>query len=89
MSPLYMIKSRVAREVGKGGRETSKPTGVRHASLLMQTAGTSCSKIKHLIFYCAEHPSKKHMNFSLPLQKDWPKDLRGVHKSLYRALVLK
>lgn len=57
MSPLYMIKSHGARE--EGGREPNKPTGVRHAILLTQTAGTSCSQIKHLNFYWAEQPRKK------------------------------
>lgn len=67
MSPLYMIKSHGARE--RGGREPNKPTGVRHAILLTQTAGTSCSQIKHLNFYCAEEPSKNCRKSSLPLLK--------------------
>lgn len=67
MSPLYMIKSHGAWE--GGGREPNKPTGVRHAILLTQTAGTSCSQIKHLNFYCAEQPRKNCRKSSLPLPK--------------------
>lgn len=67
MSPLYMIKSHGAWE--GGGREPNKPTGVRHAILLTQTAGTSCSQIKHLNFYCAEQPRKNRRKSSLPLQR--------------------
>lgn len=80
MSPLYMIKSHGARE--QGGREPNKPTGVRHAILLTQTAGTSCSQIKHLNFYCAEEPSKNCRKSSLPL-------LKGHTESLCRVLALK
>lgn len=70
MSPLYMIKSHGA---GKGGgRETNKATGVRHAILVTQTAGTSCSKFKHLNFSCAEHPSENRTRISLPLPKEQP-----------------
>lgn len=72
MSPLYMIKSHVAGKVGRG--ETNKPTGVRHAILLTQTAGTLCSKLKHLNFYCAEHPSKNRTKTSRPLSQARPRE---------------
>lgn len=80
MSPLYMIKSHGARE--GGGREPNKPTGVKYAILLTQTAGTSCSQIKHLNFYSAEEPSKNCSKSSLPL-------LKGHTQSLCRVLTLK
>lgn len=80
MSPLYMIKSHGAQE--GGGREPNKPTGVRHAILLTQTAGTSCSQIKHLNFYWAEQPRKNRRKSSLPLPK-------GHMESLCRVLALK
>lgn len=67
---------------GGGGREPNKPTGVRHAILLTQTAGTSCSQIKHLNFYCAEQPRKNHRKSSLPLP-------HGPTESLCRVLALK
>lgn len=80
MSPLYMIKSQGARD--GGGREPNKPTGVRHAILLTQTAGTSCSQIKHLNFYRAEQPRKNRRKSSLPLPK-------GHMESLCRVLALR
>lgn len=67
---------------GGGGREPNKPTGVRHAILLTQTAGTSCSQIKHLNFYCAEQPRKNHRKSSLPLP-------HGPRESLCTVLALK
>lgn len=76
MSPLYMIKSHGAWE--GGGREPNKPTGVRHAILLTQTAGTSCSQIKHLNFYFAEQPRKNRRKSSLPLPKGYVESLCRV-----------
>lgn len=65
-------------ELGRGGREPNKPTGVRHAILLTQTAGTSCSQIKHLNFYCAEQPRKIRRKSSLPLAQGHMESLCGV-----------
>lgn len=65
-------------ELGRGGREPNKPTGVRHAILLTQTAGTSCSQIKHLNFYCAEQPRKIRRKSSLPLPQGHMESLCGV-----------
>lgn len=69
-------------ELGRRGREPNKPTGVRHAILLTQTAGTSCPQIKHLNFYCAEQPRKIRRKSSLPLPQ-------GHTESLCRVLALK
>lgn len=78
MSPLYMIKSHGARE--GGGREPNKPTGVRHAILLTQTAGTSCSQTPELLL-CRTAKEKPQEERSAPS--------RGAQESLCRVLALK